>query len=277
MSCVSTRHQREKRILNDFTARLIEEFKANAGQVGGPFEHARLLLLTTTGARSGEPRTAILGYYPDGDRVLVVGSAGGSPNHPAWYHNLRVNPQVSVDVGLFSYPATAVVLQGAERDEVFARLVEADAGWGTYQAGVTRTIPVVALIPGGPPGGRSGSFAEALKNIHAAFRRELALIRHEIATSGGVGLGAQLRINCLTLCQGLHYHHTGESTMLFPGLVEQHPELADAVAVLQKEHDQIAVLLDQLKDEVSLDQVDELIAQLNAHLDREEAELLPYL
>lgn len=236
-----------------------------------------MLLLTTTGARTGRPRTAILGYYPDGDRVLVVGSAGGSPKHPAWYHNLLADPQVNVDVGLFSYPATAVVLRGAERDEVFARLVEADAGWGKYQAGVTRTIPVVALVPGGPPGGRSGSFAEALKNIHAAFRRELALIRHEIATSGGVGLGAQLRINCLTLCQGLHYHHTGESTMLFPGLVEQHPELADAVAVLQHEHDQIAVLLDQLKQEVSLDQVDELIAQLNVHLDREEAELLPYL
>ncbi|GAA1113613.1 nitroreductase/quinone reductase family protein [Kribbella jejuensis] len=277
MSFIPRRHQRKKRILNDFTARLIEEFKANAGQVGPPFEHARLLLLTTTGARTGRPRTAILGYYPDGGRVLVVGSAGGSPNHPAWYHNLLADPQVSVDVGLFSYPATALVLRGAERDEVFARLVEADAGWGQYQAAVTRTIPVVALVPGGPPGGGRGSLAEALKNIHAAFRRELALIRHEIATSGVAGLGAQLRINCLTLCQGLHYHHTGESTMLFPGLLERHPELADAIAVLQHEHEQIAVLLDQLKQEVSLAQVDELIAQLNAHLDREEAELLPYL
>lgn len=236
-----------------------------------------MLLLTTTGARTGEPRTAILGYYPDGDRVLVVGSAGGSPQHPAWYHNLLANPQVSVDVGLFSYPATAVVLRGAERDEVFARLVEADSGWGSYQAGVTRTIPVVALVPGGPPGGRSGSFAEALKTIHAAFRRELDLIRHEIATTGGAGLGAQLRINCLTVCQGLHYHHTGESTMLFPGLVEQHPELKDVVAGLQQEHDQIAVLLGRLEQAVTLDQVDELITQLNAHLDNEEAALLPYL
>ncbi|MGZ0149395.1 nitroreductase/quinone reductase family protein [Kribbella sp. WER1] len=264
-------------MLNDFTAQLIAEFKATSGRVSGPFENARLLLLTTTGARTGTPRTAILGYYPDGDRVLVVGSAGGSPKHPSWYHNLLANPQVDVDTGLFSYPATAVVLRGAERDEVFARLVEADAGWGDYQAGVTRTIPVVALVPGGPPGGRTGSFAEALKNIHAAFRRELDLIRHEIATSGTAGLGAQLRINCLTVCQGLHYHHTGESTMLFPGLAEQHPELTDVIAVLQQEHEQIAVLLGRLEQAVTLEQVDELIVQLNAHLDREEEALLPYL
>jgi deazaflavin-dependent oxidoreductase (nitroreductase family) len=238
-----------------------------------------LLLLTTTGARTGQPRTAILGYYPDGDRVLVVGSAGGSPKHPAWYHNLLANPEVNVDLGLFSYPAKAVVLRGAERDEVFARLVEADPGWGDYQQRTTRALPVVALVqqPGPPPGAERG-FAEALKTIHAAFRRELSLIRHEVATSGT--LGAQLRINCLTVCQGLHYHHTGESTGLFPALLAQHPELADVIAVLQAEHDQIAVLLAELEKLVStdlLDQVDELIAQLNAHLDREEEALLPYL
>lgn len=235
------------------------------------------MLLTTTGARTGQPRTAILGYYPDGDRVLIVGSAGGSPKHPAWYHNLLADPEVSVDLGVYSYPAKAVVLQGAERDEVFARLVEADSGWGEYQAGVTRTIPVVALIAGAPPGASRGSFAEAWKSIHVAFRRELALIRHEVATSGAGGLGAQLRINCLTVCQGLHYHHTGESTMLFPGLEEQNPELSDVIAGLQREHEQIAVLIGRLEKAVTLDQVDELIAQLNAHLDREEAELLPYL
>ena len=278
MSAKPFHDTREKRILNDFTAQLIAEFKANDGRVGGPFENSRLLLLTTTGARTGQSRTAILGYYPDGGRVLVVGSAGGSPKHPDWYHNLLADPKVSVDLGLFDYPATAVVLRGAERDEVFARLVEADAGWGEYQKGTTRTIPVVALVPkpGPPPGG--GSFAEMLKTIHSAFRRELSLIRAEVAKSGT--LGAQLRINCLTVCQGLHFHHTGESTGLFPALVEQHPELTDVVAVLQKEHDQIAVLLAELEQLVSadvLDQVDELIAQLHAHLDREEAALLPYL
>ncbi|MGW7682619.1 nitroreductase/quinone reductase family protein [Kribbella sp. NPDC054772] len=258
----------------------MDDFRANAGQVGGPFENSRLLLLTTTGARTGQSRTAILAYYPDGARVLVVGSAAGSPKHPAWYHNLLAQPEVTVDLGLFSYPATAVVLRGSERDEVFARLVEADSGWGEYQKKTTRTIPVVALEqrPGPPPGAERG-FGEALKIIHAAFRRELSLIRKEVANSGT--LGAQLRINCLTVCQGLHFHHTGESTGLFPALVQQHPELTDVVDELQVEHDKIAVLLGELERLVGapevVDQIDELIAQLNAHLDREEAALLPYL
>jgi deazaflavin-dependent oxidoreductase (nitroreductase family) len=266
---------RKKRILND----LIKQFRATAGQS----DDGRYLLLTTTGARSGQRHTAILGYYPDGDRILVVGSAGGGPKHPDWYHNLVANPEVTVETGLFTYPATAVVLRDAERDDVFDRLVEAEPGWGEYQSRTTRTIPVVALVaqPGPPSGG--GSFAETLKRVHTTFRRELALIRKEVATSGTASLGAQLRVNCLTLCQGLHHHHTGESTMLFPRLAAQHPELADAIATLQTEHDQIAVLLEELEKQVSnpspdlLSQVDRLIDALNAHLDYEEAELLPHL
>ncbi|MFI6680128.1 nitroreductase/quinone reductase family protein [Kribbella sp. NPDC050470] len=258
---------------------IIESFRANAGQIGD----GRYLLLTTTGARSGKQHTAILGYYPDGDRVLVVGSAGGGPRHPDWYHNVVANPEVTVETGLFTYPATAVVLRDAERDEVFARLVEADAGWGEYQERTTRTIPVVALVqPPGPPS-FTGSVADFLKSIHTVFRRELELIRKEVATSGTAGLGAQLRINCLTVCQGLHNHHTGESLGLFPALADQHPELADTIAVLQSEHDRIAVLLEELEKQLSdpspdlVSQVDRLIDALNAHLDHEEATLLAYL
>jgi len=238
------------------------------------------LLLTTTGARSGRDHTTVLGYYPDGERVLVVGSAGGAPKHPDWYHNLVANPDVTVETGLFTYPATAAVLRDAERDAVFARLVEANPGWGDYQSRTTRTIPVVALVPHqGPPSG--GSFAETLKLIHATFRRELSFIRKEVASSGT--LGAQLRINCLTVCQGLHYHHTGESTALFPAIQAQHPDLTETLATLQSEHDQIAVLLQELEELVAtpapdlLPKVDALITQLNTHLDREEAELLQYL
>ena len=279
---VPSKTQREKRTLNDFTEQLIKEFRANDGQVGGPFEGSRLLLLTTTGARSGRSHTAILGYYPDTGRVLVVGSAGGAPKHPDWYHNLVAHPEVTVETGLFTYQATAVVLRDAEHDEVFARLVEADSGWGDYQARTTRKIPVVALVSQpGPPGGGRGSLGETLKLIHAVFRRELALIRKEVASSGT--LGAQLRINCLTMCQGLHNHHAGESTALFPALAEQHPELTDEIAALQSDHDQLAVHLAELEKLVGapepelLPEVDRIIALLNAHLDREEAALLPYL
>lgn len=195
---------------NDFNQQIVEEFRANGGRVGGPFEGGRLLLLTTTGARSGLPHTTPLGYLHDcGERVLVIGSAGGAPKHPDWFHNLVADPRVTVETGVFTYEARAVVLEGAERDEAFARAVEADPGWAEYQARADRVIPVVALeqVAAGPP--NATSWGAALKLIHDAFRRELALIRKEIAQSGP-GLGARLRVNCLTVCQGLHHHHTGE-------------------------------------------------------------------
>ncbi|TDU89475.1 deazaflavin-dependent oxidoreductase (nitroreductase family) [Kribbella voronezhensis] len=272
-------------MLNDFTDQIITEFRANAGQVGGPFDGARLLLLTTTGARSGKPHTTILGYYPDtGGRVLVVGSAGGGPKHPDWYHNLLAHPRVTVETGLFSYEADAVVLRDAERDEIFARLVEADPGWGEYQSKTTRIIPVVALqqVVTGPPGHR-GSLAESLKLIHDLFRRELVLIRKEFAAAGP-SLGAQLRINCLTMCQGLHHHHTGESTMLFPSILAQHPEAAATVERLDAEHAKIAELLEELQRLVSttasgttLADLDHLIDAVINHLDYEEAQLVPLI
>ncbi|MEV6287108.1 nitroreductase/quinone reductase family protein [Kribbella sp. NPDC051770] len=272
-------------MLND---QIIAEFRANQGQVGGPFEGARLLLLTTKGARSGRPHTAVLGYYPDTDgRVLVVGSAGGGPKHPDWFHNLLAFPRATVESGAFTYDAEATVLAGAERDETFARLVEADAGWGEYQRRTTRTIPVVVLTPveAGPPVLASGSptFGEFLVAIHTTFRRELALIRREVATSGSA-LGAQLRINCLSVCQGLHNHHTGESTGIFPVLLDRYPELTAEITALQADHDKIALLLDELQELVRggrsadvLGEVDRLIEELTTHLDTEEAILIPLL
>ncbi|MEU4782588.1 nitroreductase family deazaflavin-dependent oxidoreductase [Micromonospora sp. NPDC023633] len=139
---------------NDFNQQIIDEFRANSGRVGGPFEGARLILLTTTGARSGAPHTTPVGYLPDGEeRVLVIASAGGGPKHPDWYHNLLADPLATVEDGVFTYQARAVVLAGAERDEIFARAVAADPGWAAYQAKTTRVIPVVALhqVAGGPP------------------------------------------------------------------------------------------------------------------------------
>ncbi|MCX4906705.1 nitroreductase/quinone reductase family protein [Streptomyces sp. NBC_00878] len=274
---------------NDFNVPVIEEFRANAGQVGGYFEGARLILLTTTGARSGKPHTTPVGYYPDGgESVLVIASAGGAPTHPAWFHNLVAHPQVTVETGVFTYEAKAEVLSGAARDKAFARAVEADAGWAEYQAKTTRVIPVVALheiAVDGPPNVNASSMGEALKAIHDAFRRELALIRKEFTTAGAT-LGAQLRVNCLTLCAGLHNHHTGEEHGIFKFLADSHPQLAPALDRLREEHGRIAALTAELKRIVgdgSADpqharrEVERLTAELEAHLTYEEEQLIPAL
>lgn len=275
---------------NDFNQPIIDEFRASNGRVGGMFEGARLLLLTTTGARTGTPHTTPLGYLPDGgDRVLVIASAGGSPRHPDWYRNVLANPQVTVESGAFTYEAQAVVLEGEERDRSFARAVEAEPGWAEYQekAG-DRVIPVVALYESaapGPPNIRAGSMGEAIRLVHDNFRHELALIREEMAKNRGSTLGAQLRVNCLTFCQGLHNHHTGEDIGLFPFLADRHPEAAPALARLREEHERIAALVEELKqvvwtaDEPATAQaeVERLATELEAHLTYEEEQLIPLL
>ncbi|WP_428934888.1 nitroreductase/quinone reductase family protein [Streptomyces sp. ACT015] len=274
----------------DFNQRIIDEFRARHGRVGGFFEGARLLLLTTTGARTGARHTTPVGYLPDGgDRVLVIASAGGSPRHPDWYRNLLAHPHVTVESGVFTYEARAVVLTGADRDRAWERAVAGDPGWAAYQEKTTRVIPVVALheIPReGPPRIAAGSPGEAIKVVHDAFRRELALIRDEMAnadTSGRAGLGAQLRVNCLTFCQGLDRHHTGEDQALFPFLADRHPQAAPALARLAAEHTHIASLVGELRNAVTGDpataraEVERLTRALEAHLTYEEEELIPLL
>jgi deazaflavin-dependent oxidoreductase (nitroreductase family) len=133
----------------DWNDTIIAEFRANNGVVGGPFEGAHLLLLTTTGAKSGEPRTSPMMYFPDGERRLVVASKGGAPTHPAWYHNLSANPAVHVeaatDAGIEEYDAVATTLADDERAKVYASIVERAPGFGEYQQKTSRIIPVVAL------------------------------------------------------------------------------------------------------------------------------------
>ncbi|MBE1488451.1 nitroreductase/quinone reductase family protein [Plantactinospora soyae] len=272
---------------NDFNQQVIDEFRANGGEVGGPFEGARLVLLTTTGVRSGAPHTTPVGYLPDGaERILVIASANGAPRHPAWYHNLRANPRVTVETGIFTYEADAVVLRGTERDDAFARAVESDPGWAGYQARTSRIIPVVALrgLPG-PPNPNATSWGAALRLIHDSFRRELALIRKEIAESGP-GLGSQLRINCLTVCQGLHNHHTGEDNGIFPFVADRHPEVAPVMERLRREHQTIGELLHELQRIIATEDADPLLVrteverltdELERHLDYEEEHLIPIL
>jgi len=121
--------------------KVIEDFRAQ----GGAPEGRPLLLLTTIGARSGIMRTTPMMFIPAADRLLVVASNAGAPRHPDWYHNLVAHPDVSVEVTGESFPATAVVLDGEERDRVFAEIVAKYPFFADHQAKVRRTIPVVAL------------------------------------------------------------------------------------------------------------------------------------
>lgn len=131
---------------NPFNQQVIDEFRANAGRVGGMFEGSQLILLTTRGARSGRPHTTPLGFLADGpDRILVIASAGGAPGNPDWFHNVLTTPLVTVETGSRTYEALAVPLPPDERDAAWARAVATDPGWAGYQAKVTRKIPVVAL------------------------------------------------------------------------------------------------------------------------------------
>jgi deazaflavin-dependent oxidoreductase (nitroreductase family) len=127
--------------LNDWNNRIIEEFRANEGKAGGPYEEASLLLLTTTGQKSGKPRTTPLGYKLDGDRMIVVASHMGAPKHPDWYHNLVSHPQVTIEVGKETFEAIATTIQGAERE----RILEQWPVVGEHQARTARQIPIVAL------------------------------------------------------------------------------------------------------------------------------------
>jgi deazaflavin-dependent oxidoreductase (nitroreductase family) len=129
----------------NFNTKIIREFRENDGKVGGPFEGAPLLLLTSTGAKSGQPRTSPMMYLPDGDRYLVFASKAGAPTNPDWYHNLVAHPDAAIEVGTEHFGVKATVITGAERDELYARQAELYPGFAEYEAKTTRTIPVIAL------------------------------------------------------------------------------------------------------------------------------------
>ncbi len=129
----------------DWNDKIIEEFRANEGRVGGNFAGAPLLLLHTTGRRSGEERVNPMMYLADGDRLLVFGSKGGAPTNPDWYHNLLSNPDVTVETGIETFPARATVLTGEERDRFFAEQARRYPGFAEYERRTTRVIPVIAL------------------------------------------------------------------------------------------------------------------------------------
>jgi deazaflavin-dependent oxidoreductase (nitroreductase family) len=129
----------------DFNMGVVEEFRANGGKVGGMFEGMTLALVTTTGAKSGLARTSPLGYLEIDGRAVIVASAAGGHNNPAWYHNLRANPRATVELGTETYEAIAEIPEGEERDRIFEKVVAVAPGYADYQKQTTRVIPVVVL------------------------------------------------------------------------------------------------------------------------------------
>jgi deazaflavin-dependent oxidoreductase (nitroreductase family) len=132
---------------NDWNKKIIEEFRANDGRVGGNFEGKPLLLLHTTGAKSGEERVNPVAYIKDGDKLVVIASKGGAPTHPDWYHNIVAHPQVSVEVGTEKFEASAAVAKERDRRRLYDEMVKIMPGFADYEKKTTRSIPVIVLTP----------------------------------------------------------------------------------------------------------------------------------
>ena len=124
---------------------VVDEFRQHGGQVTGMFEGAPLVLLTTTGAKSGTRRTTPVVYTRDGDRIVVIASKGGAPTSPDWYHNLVANPHVTVELPDEKFEARAVLPKGEERERLFRAQADLMPNFSEYQKKTTREIPVVVL------------------------------------------------------------------------------------------------------------------------------------
>ncbi len=131
--------------MSEFNENLIAEYRANGGKVGGQFANAPLLILTTTGAKSGRAHTIPVVYTADGDRLVIIASKAGAPTNPAWYHNLVAHPTATVELGSEKFDVDAEVTNGEERDRLYSRQAEQMPAFAEYQAKATRVIPVIAL------------------------------------------------------------------------------------------------------------------------------------
>lgn len=131
----------------DFNARIIAEFRANEGRVGGPFAGMSLLLLHHTGARTGAERINPLAYLADGDRYVVFASKAGAPTNPDWYHNLKAHPEVTLELGTETKRAIAREATGEERDRLYATMAQRSPNFADYERKTDRTIPVMVLEP----------------------------------------------------------------------------------------------------------------------------------
>ena len=134
---------------NDFNAEVIEEFRAKGGTAGGMFEGKPLLLLHNVGAKSGTEFVTPLVYLADGDNWVIFASKGGAPNNPGWYHNLKAQPEVSIEIGSDTVDVTAEEATGDERDRLYSNQEEQQPQFAEYAQKTDRKIPVIVLKPRG--------------------------------------------------------------------------------------------------------------------------------
>ena len=131
---------------NEMNRQVIADFRANGGKATGQLAGYPLVLVHHVGAKSGTARVTPLVPLVDGDRIFIFASKGGSPEHPAWFHNLVANPNTEAEYGTERFPVAARVLAGAERDEVYAKQVAAQPQFGDYARNTDRVIPVIELV-----------------------------------------------------------------------------------------------------------------------------------
>ena len=142
---------RDREAWRRWNEEVIAEFRASGGKVGGQFEGAPMLLLHSVGANSGLERINPMMYLPDGDRMIVIASKAGSPGNPDWYYNLKAHPDITIEVGTQTVKVTAVELEGGEQAVPFAEQARRYPGFQVFQDRTERMIPVLALVPQGPP------------------------------------------------------------------------------------------------------------------------------
>lgn len=270
----------------DLTESIIAEFRANAGRVGGMFEGADLVLLTTTGARSGARRTTPLMCAREDGRLLVFASNAGGPRHPGWYHNLLAHPRAEVEDGdgnggVRSFVVRAEPLAGEARAEAYARQAALVPAFAEYQRGTDRVIPVVALRPldlRTPDAARNEAIAHQLLTVHTTLRAQLADLR-----AGGAA-APDLAVHCLAFCEALGSHHATEDVVLL-AFDDGFPHLAPVLARLRAEHQAVARELADLRallagpdagPEVAR-RLDALAGEMERHFAYEEEHLIPAL
>lgn len=223
-----------------------------------------MIQLTTTGARTGRRHRVTLGALDIDGRLVVVASAMGSPKHPAWYHNIRHNPLVTVETGTETFEAMAAI--APDRDALFAAVTEREPGFAAYQARTSRLLPVLELHRLD----RVRRMGDWLAEVHNWLRDELRALRD--------GESTRLSERCLGFCAALTRHHTGEDTAIFPMLARQFPALAPTLTKLGEEHLEVARIQEEIQrlvagetDPVRLrTEFDRLASLLDTHFAYEE-------